>query len=101
MPRKRTCHQLAEMARARADGQVGGGVESAAVCATIDALIAIGDADTASNTSPTTACSKGCSYCCHMRVVVTAPEVVRIAAFVEETFSIEERAALARRVAAT
>ena len=36
-----------------------------------------------------------------MRVVVTAPEVLRIAAFVEETFSVEERVALARRVAAT
>ena len=36
----------------------------------------------------------------HARVV-TAPEVLRIAAFVEETFSVEEQAALARRVAAT
>jgi len=36
-----------------------------------------------------------------MRAVVTAPEVLRITAFIEETFSVEERAALARRVAAT
>ena len=36
-----------------------------------------------------------------MRAVVTAPEVLRIAAFIEETFSVEEREALARRVAAT
>ena len=99
-PAKRAWHELAEAARARVDGQLGAGVASAMVCAAIDALIALGDADAAVGDSRT-ACSRGCSYCCHMRVVVTAPEVLRIAAFVEETFSVEERAALARRVAAT
>jgi hypothetical protein len=36
-----------------------------------------------------------------MRVVVTAPEILRIAAFFEHTYSVEEREALARRVATT
>ena len=100
MAAKRNWHQLAEAARARVDGQLGAGVATAVVCAAIDALIALGEADAAAGDSRT-ACSKGCSYCCHMRVVVTAPEVLRIAAFIEETFSVEEREALARRVAAT
>jgi len=100
MTAKRNWHELAEAARVRVDGQLGAGVASAVVCAAIDALIDLGEADSASGDSRT-ACSKGCSYCCHMRAVVTAPEVLRIAAFIEETFSVEERAALARRVAAT
>lgn len=100
MTAKRSWHQLAEAARIRVDGQLGAGVASAAVCAAVDALIDLGEADLASDDSRT-ACSKGCSYCCHMRVVVTAPEVLRIAAFVAETFSMEGQAVLARRVAAT
>lgn len=100
MPRKRAWHQLAEAARARVDGQLGAGVDKAVVRAALDKLTAFGEAD-AGLADGGTACSRGCSYCCHMRVVVTAPEVLRIAAFVEETFSAEERAALARRVAAT
>jgi Fe-S-cluster containining protein len=99
-PAKRAWHELAEAARARINGQLGAGVASAMVCAAIDALIALGEADAALGDSRT-ACSKGCSYCCHMRVVLTAPEVLRIAAFVEETFSVDECVALARRVAAT
>jgi Fe-S-cluster containining protein len=100
MPTEQTWHQLAETARVRADGQLSLGVESAEVCAMIDALIALGEADAARSYSRT-ACSRGCCYCCHMRVVVTAPEVIRIAAFIEQTFFVEQRTALARRVAAT
>jgi Fe-S-cluster containining protein len=100
VPPKSSWHQLAEAARTRVGAKLGLGDDSARVCAAIDALTAFGDADAASGNSRT-ACSKGCSYCCHMRAVVTAPEVVRIAAFIEETFSVEEREALARRVAAT
>jgi Fe-S-cluster containining protein len=79
--------------------KLGPGVSGAEVCAAVDALIALGD-DVASGHCRT-ACSKGCSYCCHMRAVVTAPEVLRIAAFIETTFTFEDREALARRVAAT
>ena len=100
VPPKRGWPQLAEAARARVGAKLGVGVDSAKVYAAIDALIALGDADAASGNCRI-ACSKGCSYCCHMRAVVTAPEVLRIAAFIEETFSVEERVALARRVAAT
>src|SRR6478752_1022498 len=101
MAAKRNWHQLAQAARVRVEGQFGAGVASGVVCAAIDALIDLGEADHLPSGDNETACSKGCSYCCHMRVVVTAPEVLRIAAFVEETFSVEERAALTRRVAAT
>ena len=98
MPPKRTASTCRDRSRPRG-GQLAAGVASAVVCAAIDTLIALGEADPAGGNSRT-ACSKGCSYCCHMRVVVTAPEVVRIAAFIDETFSVEERTALARRVAA-
>jgi Fe-S-cluster containining protein len=100
VPPKRSWHQLAETARARVGPKLDVGIDSAKIRAAIDALIALGDADAASG-NRCTACRKGCSYCCHMRAVVTAPEVLRIAAFIEETFSVEEREALARRVEAT
>jgi Fe-S-cluster containining protein len=93
-------HQLAEAARARAHSLMGADPSSTAACAAIDAVVALdkAEAPTAENR---TACSKGCNYCCHMRVVVTAPEAMRIFAYVAETFLAEERAALARRVVAT
>lgn len=100
MPLTRTWHQLAEAARARVGVKLGAGVDSANVCAAIDALTALGDANAVSGNCRT-ACSRGCSYCCHMRAVVTAPEIVRIAAFIKEAFSVEEREVLARRVATT
>jgi Fe-S-cluster containining protein len=98
--RRSAQHQRAEIARDRVGGQLGTGVASTVVCAAVDTLIALGEAAPAGGDSRT-ACSKGCSYCCHMRVVITAPEVLRIAAFIDETFSVEERTALARRVVAT
>jgi Fe-S-cluster containining protein len=96
----RAWHQLAEAARARADGPLCAGFDTALICDAIDALIDLGESAAASGDGRI-ACSKGCNYCCHMRVVVTAPEVLRIAAFVKEAFSVEDRAALARRVAET
>ena len=100
MPIRRAWHQLAEAARARVYGQLGSGVDLGQVSATIDALIAAAEADVTPSHGDI-ACSRGCCFCCHMRVVATPPEILRVAAFVEEAFSVEERAALARRVAAT
>ena len=97
---RRTWHQLAEAARARVDGFLSPGVDLGEVCATIDGLIAASEADAAPSNDGI-ACSRGCCFCCHMRVVVTAPEILRIAAFFEHTYSVEEREALARRVATT
>ena len=99
-PRLAHWHQLAEAARAHAHSLVGEGLSNAAVCTAIDALIALGETE-ATPDENLTACSKGCNYCCHMRVVVTPPEAMRIVAYVEETFLAEERAALARKVVAT
>jgi hypothetical protein len=79
---------------------IGADLSNAAVCTAIDALIALGETE-AAPAENRSACSKGCNYCCHMRVVVTAPEAMRIVAYVEETFLVEERAAFARRVVAT
>lgn len=45
MTAKRNWHELAEAARVRVDGQLGAGVASAEVCAAIDALIDLGEAD--------------------------------------------------------
>ena len=93
-------HACAEAARARVDGLLSPGVDLGEVCATIDGLIAASEADAAPSDDGI-ACSRGCCFCCHMRVVVTAPEILRIAAFFEHTYSVEEREALARRVATT
>lgn len=46
------------------------------------------------------ACSKGCSVCCQAKVLVVAPEVLRIAAYLRETLPEEARAALLERVRA-
>jgi len=66
----------------------------------MDGLIAASEADAAPSDDGI-ACCRGCCFCCHMRVVVTAPEILRIAVFFEHTYSVEEREALARRVATT
>lgn len=47
------------------------------------------------------ACEKGCSTCCQAKVLVVAPEVLRIAAFLRNTLSDEDLAALKQRVAET
>jgi Fe-S-cluster containining protein len=70
------------------------------VWAAIDGLIAASEADAAPSNDGI-ARSRGCCFCCQMRVVVTASEILRIAAFLEHTYSVEEREALARRVATT
>jgi len=44
------------------------------------------------------ACKKGCSWCCHSRVVVTEAEAVRIAAHLIERLSASELEALRRAV---
>jgi hypothetical protein len=49
---------------------------------------------------PTPACQAGCSWCCYMEVFAGAPEVLRVAAYIREQFSLEEQAAARERVAA-
>jgi hypothetical protein len=44
------------------------------------------------------ACRKGCSYCCHLPVEVSAPEILAIGQYVREKFSEEERQQLARAI---
>src|SRR5262249_17286877 len=39
---------------------------------------------------PPLACRAGCAWCCHKLVGTAAPEVLRIARFVRETFSEED-----------
>jgi Fe-S-cluster containining protein len=46
---------------------------------------------------PPLACRAGCAWCCHKLVGTAAPEVLRIARFVRETFSEEDVAAVRDR----
>lgn len=46
------------------------------------------------------ACAKGCSFCCSSKVVITAPEALRIAAHLRSTLDAEALAAMTARVAA-
>jgi hypothetical protein len=50
--------------------------------------------------APRLACREGCDACCHQRVVVTAPEVIVIAARISDNHSAEELSALVDRLAA-
>jgi hypothetical protein len=48
---------------------------------------------------PPFACREGCDWCCHLPVGTSAPEVVRIAAYLRQTLSPEELQATRERVA--
>ena len=64
---------------------------------------AVGLARTALEREPPTrpiACAKGCSFCCSAKVVVTAPEALRIAAHLRSTLDPEALSAVTARVAA-
>lgn len=47
---------------------------------------------------PSVACKKGCSFCCQIRVVANPVEIIRLAQYVQETFTPEERNALQSRL---
>jgi Fe-S-cluster containining protein len=47
------------------------------------------------------ACKEGCAFCCHLKVVVTAPEVIRVAEYLRAHRSEAELGAVIERVAAT
>lgn len=47
------------------------------------------------------ACRAGCGWCCSLRVAVTPPEALRIAAFLRENLSDDELADLQQRLAET
>ena len=42
----------------------------------------------------TPACEKGCSFCCHLMVEVTVPEILAIAKYIRDTFTQEEQASV-------
>lgn len=52
-----------------------------------------------SSDSPAADCHKGCSWCCHQTVMVTAPEALWAARFIREHFSEQEVAKLQGRLA--
>ncbi|MDZ7792044.1 MAG: YkgJ family cysteine cluster protein [Xanthomonadales bacterium] len=47
------------------------------------------------------ACEAGCDYCCHLRVMATAPEVFALLDYLRSTLDAEAFAAFRQRVAAT
>lgn len=49
--------------------------------------------------SPTYDCRKGCSWCCHQTVMVTAPEVFVLKAYFENNRSVDELRSLAKSLA--
>ena len=48
--------------------------------------------------SASIACRAGCNHCCHMRVVVTVPEIIFLYEYVAANFSTVDRADLNRRI---
>lgn len=50
---------------------------------------------------PLHACAAGCTYCCHLPVDITAPEALRMAAYLRQRLSSASLAALRTRLAAT
>ncbi len=48
---------------------------------------------------PDYACRKGCSWCCHQTVMVTAPEALLVAQYIRERFDAETIASLRDRIA--
>lgn len=46
---------------------------------------------------PALACREGCDWCCHLTVGTSAPEVLRIAAFLRQTLSAEDLSSLVER----
>ncbi|MBU0991683.1 MAG: YkgJ family cysteine cluster protein [Proteobacteria bacterium] len=65
-------------------------------------LIAFGDTliskTEAIDSNTPIACSCGCSYCCHMQVKVTPPEIFLIFAYILKTFNIGEQDRLNKRI---
>jgi hypothetical protein len=49
--------------------------------------------------SPPYACEKGCSWCCHQTVMVIAPEVLSVKAYIEGAFDVEEVQVMRDRLA--
>jgi Fe-S-cluster containining protein len=88
--------EIAERARARylADDLAEAAEAASAVASQAD----ITAADTLALQS--ISCRVGCSFCCHMRVVATVPEVAALVAFVRDTYSQSQLAALRDRVIA-
>ena len=82
--------EIAERARARylADDLAEAAEAASAVASQAD----ITAADTLALQS--ISCRVGCSFCCHMRVVATVPEVAALVAFVRDTYSQSQLAAL-------
>lgn len=50
---------------------------------------------------PAHACAAGCTFCCHLPVDITAPEALRIVAYLRQTRSPEALAEIHARLAAT
>lgn len=47
------------------------------------------------------ACAEGCAYCCHLKVLTTAPEAIRIAEYLRKSLAPDALAAVRDRVAKT
>jgi Fe-S-cluster containining protein len=97
--------KLAGLARRVANNLFANGATESACMSLVDDLTALaGEAvearKKAQPPSAPIACRKGCDSCCYMRVVATVPEIVSVIAYLRETFSSDELAALRERMTA-
>ena len=88
--------EIAERARAGYLAHDLAGAAEAALAVATQADIAAADTPALHSLS----CRAGCTFCCHMRVVATVPEVAAVVAFVRDTFSQSQLEALRDRVIA-
>ena len=66
-------------------------------CAEAESLVN----DAKEGDAPKLGCTAGCEWCCYEKVLVYAPEVLRIADFVRKNFTDEQQASLFQRVKET
>lgn len=104
-PLPRSVAEIAEAARQAAATTLALGPVASQLGRVADEALATADerADAASRAwAPhfATACKEGCCWCCHLSVVASPPEVLRIADFLRSTLSPEQLVAVTQRVAA-
>lgn len=99
----RVLQQRREAASARVQAEVGallaGAGPAAAAERAHEVMDEAGRRALARTPAPAPACSAGCSYCCHVHVEATVPEILAVARHVERTWTAVAQAALRDRLA--
>lgn len=93
----------AQAAHAAVSARLGPAINENIVASTLKELISLAEDFTEKQKSsdpPPAAimCRAGCSHCCHIRVLVTPPEVILLSQFIRDTFSEDELHKLMERL---